>query len=402
MGGVKAKKAGVVIYGTNAEGKRAFVMPYSEGRFGYGDKYYVLPKGSVDKNEEVRAAAVRETEEETGISIKTLIGEKALAAFEAGGALPQMPFDSPGYPGVRVAHIGMVPVSHSYTARSGKKRPTDIFGIEVEGIERLAPYLKNQRNANTADFKVRDSVFNAVHDAEKYPQLADFIEWLRTGEMPAREWNAGKPKPPPLYDIRHGSPFERIEQETMGQKIHMLDQWKAFFLEMNSHNYDEMQKYCGAIKKAISDLGITKGDSDTLKLDDKDTPLQFFQEGADIITAEDYVRRCTALLQQNLDYALGFGGAGGSSQRMGKQPRMHIKQSQMVAAVPFIPAAELKHALQTQLPLSAWQKRIPFSESGIEALYQFHPVFTPSCAMPDYFTSRASSDGIAGQAANLR
>lgn len=395
----KTKKAGIVIYGTNRAGKRAFVMPYSEGRFGYGDKYYVLPKGSLDKNEEVRRGAWRETEEETGIDLTKLLGEPAKEAFFKGEEIA-VPCDSPGYPGVRIAHVGLIPVSHAYIARSGVKRPTELFGIEVENIELLAPHLKNAPNAGTNHFNVRESIYNFTHNANKCPQFDDFLMWLNTGEMPRRAWNEGKPAPAPLYStsIKKPSPFERIAIKTIGKPVKTRAQWKLLFRDMDAADYKEMQSYCASIKETVGALGITNGDSDIIKLDDKDTPLQFFQEGADIIAAEDYLTHCYRLLRTNPDYALSFGGAGSSTDFKSK-PRIHIRKSQVVAVAPFIPPAEMKQALEANnLQHLHWHKHLtPLSESGVKPFFEFHPAFSAIQNQPDYWTSRATQANEEGK-----
>ncbi len=318
------KKAGIVIYGTNAEGKRVFIMPYSEGRFGYNDKYYTLPKGTLDKGEQEWAGAKRETMEETGIDIDKLMRN--------------------GYSGVKVGAVGHEPVDFTYIARSGAKRRTALFGIEVENIEKLAPYLKNAENANTNDFKVRDSIRDRIQDATKVPQFEDFVEWLRSGKMPKREWNKtiSSHVIPALYPIREGkkTPFEKIEDKMMyGGKIETLTQWKEFWRDLPKKDYDELQDYLAEIKHAVKAIGIIKGDADIFKLDDKDTPLQFFQEGADIITAEDYLRQCQEMRYKNPDYDLAFCGGALHGSR-DKQ----IKHSQLAGIGAFIPEAELREA----------------------------------------------------------
>ncbi|MFO0456647.1 MAG: NUDIX hydrolase, partial [Alphaproteobacteria bacterium] len=121
--------AGIVIYGTNRKGKRAFVMPYTEGRFGFGDKYYVLPAGKIDPGETQLQAAIRETEEETGISLEKLLGTEALEKLKKDEKL-QPPFESPGYPGVRVVRLGLNPVVQTYISRGHAARTVALYGIE--------------------------------------------------------------------------------------------------------------------------------------------------------------------------------------------------------------------------------------------------------------------------------
>jgi 8-oxo-dGTP pyrophosphatase MutT (NUDIX family) len=189
--------AGIVIYGTNRDGKRAFVMPYTEGRFGFGDKYYVLPKGKIDDGETPIQTAIRETEEETGISLEKLLGTEAKEQLAAGKEQKES-INSPDYPGVRVVRVGLDPVSHTSVSQSHKGRTMALYGIEVEGIEKLASHLKNPKNAATPDFKVTRSITEMVQDSSKYPQLTDFLSWMRSGEVPDADWSRDKKIPEPL------------------------------------------------------------------------------------------------------------------------------------------------------------------------------------------------------------
>ena len=92
-------------------------------------------------------------------------------------------------------------------------------------------------------------------------------------------------------------------------------------------------------------MGITKGDHAIIKLDDKDTPLQFFQEGADVITAEDYLKQCKKMMEKDPGYASGFGGARAAdnnvSDDLKTKPKLTISRSQLAAVVPFVRREDL-------------------------------------------------------------
>ncbi|MFN8971928.1 MAG: NUDIX hydrolase [Alphaproteobacteria bacterium] len=339
--------AGIVIYGTNRDGKRAFVMPYTEGRFGEGDKYYVLPAGKIDPGETQLQAAIRETEEETGISLEKLLGSDALEKLQTGKTLT-LPLESPGYPGVRVVRLGLDPVVQTYISRGHVARTVALYGIEVEGIENLAGHLKNPDNAATPDFKVNQPIKPIVSDNNKYPQLSDFLSWMRSGQVPDADWSRGKEI---LEPITYGDmqKFQRIERDFMRkknkEKITNLQEWKEFCEKMPKADFSVMRKIFAKIKNNISAMGITKGDHEIIKLDDKDTPLQFFQEGADVITAEDYLNQCKKMMEKDTGYASGFGGARAADtevpQNLRTSPKLTITGSQLAAVVPFVPVREL-------------------------------------------------------------
>lgn len=345
--------AGIVIYGTNRVGKRAFVMPYTEGRFGEGDKYYVLPAGKIDPGETQLQAAIRETEEETGILLEELLGADGVRALQTGKTLT-LPLESPGYPGVRVVRLGLDPVVQTYISRGHVARTVALYGIEVEGIENLAGHLKNPENAATPDFKVKQPIKPIVSDNNKYPQLSDFLSWMRTGIVPNADWSRGKKIPESItYEdmITYGDvqKFQRIERDFMRkknkEKITNLQEWKEFCEKMPKADFSVMRKIFAKIKNNISAMGITKGDHEIIKLDDKDTPLQFFQEGADVITAEDYLNQCKKMMEKDTGYASGFGGARAADtevpQNLRTSPKLTITGSQLTAVVPFVPVREL-------------------------------------------------------------
>ena len=339
--------AGIVIYGTNSDGKRAFVMPYTEGRVGFGDKYYVLPKGEIDEGENQIQGAIRETEEETGISLEKLLGADGVRALQTGETLT-LPLESPDYQGVRVVRLGLNPVIHTSVSQSHKGRTMALYGIEVEGIEHLAGHLKNPENEATPDFKVKRSITEMVQDRKKYPHLEDFLSWMRSGKVPDADWSRGKAVPEPITD-EDVQNFKRIERDFMSAKnkeeITNLQEWSEFCEKMPKAHFSTMRKIFAKIKKNISAMEITNGDHTIIKLDDKDTPLQFFQEGADVITAEDYLKQFRKMESQSRSYASGFGGARAADtevpQNLRTSPKLTITRSQLAAVVPFVPVREL-------------------------------------------------------------
>ena len=413
----KVKKAGAVIYGTNAQGERAFVAPYSEGRFGYREKYYALPKGSIDPGEPIKDAALREVKEETGIDIEALLGPVAFAQFLLDEPIA-VPFESPGYPGVTVLRAGDAPVDHTYVSRGGIGRRTQLFGIEVAGIEHLQAHLKNP---NLAEHKptrtVAHSVFNNIADYDHYPQLDDFLEWLRTGTMPQRSWNAHIPWaawPSSLYGVftEEKSQFPAIEKRAMRRPIKNLKEWKEFCApaKCSAEDYKLMEGYFASIKKTIGALGITQGDEADVKLDDKDTPLQFFQEGANLVTAFDFLIQCFTQIENNKDYGVAFGGKTAADHRLTEDAELRtgrmetVTRSQVAAIVPFVPAETLVRAALKD-PQSFSQKDRRMTEAGqmlaeerfrkgVYPLVKMHPHFRQKGAFqcPDFWRETISNE----------
>lgn len=391
------QKAGIVIYGTNAQGKRALVAPWSEGRFGYKHKYPALPKGSIDDGESAVETAVRETSEETGIDIRLMLGEDRYAAFIAGEEI-KVPFESPEYEGVHVVHVGTTPVRHDYMARSGAMRPTALYGIEVEGIENLVRHLKNTKNANTENFQVRHSIKEQFKDAKRYPQLEDFLEWLRTGDMPEREWSAGKYCLSLYGELEPGTEtlFSQLEKQVMSKPIENLKEWKEFWRTLPKADYKQLQPYVAKIKKNVQDIGVVEGDRSIYKLDDKDTPLRFFQEGADIVTAEDFIAQCYRMMAHNPDYALAFGGRAyvqdKDSQPLSKSAlsKAQVTHSQLAAVANFVPPHELLQAVAKRFNPASKDGALNVQyHKGLEALTDLQMLLDHNKQMPDYRISHA-------------
>lgn len=375
-----------MVYGTNAEGKRAFVMPYSEGRFGYHDKYYTLPKGSVDLNESVSAGAIREMEEETGLSVARLLGAEGYAALKEGKPLSGLPIESPGYPGVRVLRVGQVPVDYSYTARSGRQFHAAIYGVEVANIETLAPYLKNAENARKADSKVVHSVQDTVRDGVRYPQWNDFMEWLTTGVMPPRAWNGYQALPQFAGLAAHFPP---------GQ-LRGMAEWKRMYAQLPPEQLLAFDAAIAQIKHTVAALGITQGDHACIKLDSQDTPLNFFQEGADVITAEALLSHSLAMFRKNSDYRLAIGG--GAARDISPKHKLRFHHSELAGVAHFVPEQELLQA-SLRKP-ERWLQQEAFTmpgkkhfKKGMNPLVELHPFFTQDKDAPDYWRSVALSAG---------
>jgi 8-oxo-dGTP pyrophosphatase MutT (NUDIX family) len=181
-------KADAVISGVRSEDKdnpkaqEYVVAPYTEGRFGANDKYYVLAKGGIDKGENVLDAAIREASEETGIDIHRLLGEHNIAQLRAGNPVTNC---ASGYPGVRIRKVSSEALDYVYNSRENKPNRAVLLHIEVEGIEHLYAHLKNPEN------KSRIGKIEQVHTPlrtlirnDNYPRFEVIFEWLRSMRTP--------------------------------------------------------------------------------------------------------------------------------------------------------------------------------------------------------------------------
>lgn len=348
----KYKKAGMVIYGTLArgpsKGQRALVAPYNEGRFGDRHKYYALPKGSIDPGETTLQAALRETQEETGIDMEKLLTPEGVAKLARGEALKNV---RSGYPGVTILRAEPQPMDHTYLSRANKNRRLAFYGVEIAGIDKLHDALKNQQNCNRnggieqVHYSIRDEI---AADAARYPMFEDLIEWLRHGQMPERAWNseyAGDRALP--ASSQNGAWFQALEREygpihTQHAPLDAKSGWQKFCQNISGADYSILKTHIDAMKRQLKAMHILNGDNGHIKLDDKDCPLNYYQEGADIITTQQYLHSCFERMHANPDYAMAFGGD--CELLKDYLPSQRIKHSQLVAIAPFISKEDIATA----------------------------------------------------------
>lgn len=321
--------AGVVIYGRDGYGnpeavgsrreKTFLLSSFSVGRFANNtSKYYSPCKGSIDPGEDVLTAADRELAEETGIALKTLMGEAAFARLEAGEELHDLPVA--GYPGVRVLSARKVEQPHLSVHYHGNRSEDHYYAIELEGIRQLRPYLKQPgqpSDANSPKVKHtagylanRDQTFSPLREAGRSQ-----FEWLFAA---MRDGAAGGKKPllNRLTDAEYrkttGDSFFASLQEaakkdpqfakvwenlqanrwfrTKNAIIPAQEDWIYFVRHAPAPVYrvlrDQMQK----VKKYLAQQGLV-GDHTGFKLDTSINYLSLVCEGAEILPVTDFVAR---------------------------------------------------------------------------------------------------------------
>lgn len=195
-------KAGAVISGVRSDKidqKEYVVAPYTEGRFGTNDKYHVLAKGSIDAGENVLDAAIREASEETGIHIGQtfnpdgtwdkkpyLLSTEQIERLRKGEVIKN---ELSGYKDVRIRNVGPKVLDYVYEGRESKPHRVVMLNIEVEGIDKLYPHLKNPENRSEIGqiAPVRHSLRDSIR-GDDYPRFDEILDWLRTMKTPDAPW----------------------------------------------------------------------------------------------------------------------------------------------------------------------------------------------------------------------
>ncbi len=384
----KPEKAGLFIYGaTTGEGgerRWSVVAPYSEGRFGHYDKYYVLPKGSVDHDDfpaDMPVAqrrlltALKEAYEETGIDLLRFLGTAHLDVLLRGQTLTNITSDLPEFAGITIKKFDPTPVHHTYQWHGVAPNPVTLYGVEIAGLEHLRPLLKNRANGNGFGH-VEMPVQSRVSDASIYPTVDDLMQWLETGEMPDRPWARGTHASLPPVE---GKPFatwfaqlkERLGYDGLlrplpasayprggliqdNSELKQRERWEKFNEKIQKAGGEDNRQFRAAlksIKKQMEMLGILDGDTGEIKLDEKDCPLMsYYQEGAELLDMEDYFTYCIERMRANKAYAQAFGGAKASDDYW--RPADYLHRSQLAACLPLVPEPvieQVEQRLQQQL-----------------------------------------------------
>lgn len=309
-------KAGMVLFG-DIKGEKHVVAPYSEGRFDSNLKYYGLGKGKVDANEDALEAAMRECTEETGIDVKKLLGAETIAKLRRGETVEDI--DS-GYAGVRIKRVMPKALEYSYLGRGGSPHDFALFAIELEGIEHLYEHLKNPDNRSRylgdpsqVYFPIRTTL--ATHRQE-YPDMQQCLDWLRTMHMPHPAWSKGRGgESLPRINGEGDHWFADLEAAYMqrigrpGGHIKNVAEWQSFQKTLVGENYHLLSKHAEQIRETLIELNVISGkDDDIIKFDTKDSPLMFYQEGADILTADNYLKAVIDAGLERSDFNLAFCG----------------------------------------------------------------------------------------------
>jgi hypothetical protein len=340
---VTALKAGVMLYEDTPEGRKLLV-PYNEGRFAKDGLYLGLAKGSVDydKGESTLRGGLRECGEETGFHlidqpdkhIEGYFSEAQIQALERGEVLEHI--TNPRFPGFEIVHFNPKAYMHEYHARSGDTHWVAMYGVEVKGLDSLAPHLKNAEGKVTRDFL----------DANKdIPRFSSFLKWMREGFIPAdgdlqfvkledAGWFAAKEKQYIPTGIEVPGSIKPDWQATRKQ-------WQKFCQAMEKDkDYPKLRTCLHAIKERMQASGFVQGDNAVLKFDEKDCPLFWYTEGVytdaegKIPYARPIITKVFNDMNANTDYARAFGGHATKASLFNLHEIMQL--GQVAAFSPFV------------------------------------------------------------------
>lgn len=342
-----SQKAGMVLFG-DFKGERHIVAPYTEGRFGNNMKYYGLGKGKVDPGEDAFEAGMRECKEETGIDVEKLLGKDAIEKLRRGETVENI--DS-GYEGVRIKRVMPNALEYTYLGRAGSPNDFALFAIELEGIDHLYDHLKNPANRSHY-IGMPQEVYHPVRtmlasNPDKYPHMQDCLNWLRTMHMPQRPWSQGRGgESLPRINGEGDHWFADLEAQYMeklgrpGDHIRNVPEWQSFQKTLVGDDYKLITKHAEQIKEILIKLHILSGkDEDILKFDTKDSPLVFYQEGADILTVDNYMKAIMDAGMERGDFNLAF--CGNIKDMVAKNaPRVERITNSQLAAVVWAGGAE--------------------------------------------------------------
>ena len=334
-----------MLFGNDANGKRLVVAPWTEGRFGDGDKYYSIAAGGVDGSEDVLGAALREASEETGINMEKLLGEENIKKLRRGEKVENV---KSGYKGVIVKQVVPNALDYIYKGRTDLPSHLVMFGIELEGIERLRGQTKNSAWASK-EGEV-DAILPLrwkVHDDTQFPSLTQCLEALRTMRMPDAPW-AQNLKGVPLTPVGVASDpnwFRGLEAKyNAGKEITNIPEWQRFRVQLSPDEDKAITMMAEQIKNYLKQLHIVGNDDATMKFDTKDCPFKFYQEGADIISAEDYLHTCLKRSAFRGDYDRAFCGGTPKMQGVGRMER--VTNAQLAAVVCVTPRKDIRAIAQ--------------------------------------------------------
>ena len=324
------EKGGFVIYGRNARGELCVLTSLVQGRFSVDPhdrtKYYGLAKGSLDVilqqsrdggapivlSETGLDGALRETKEETGLDIAALFGAQNLVRYKAGQVLQAVP--SPLDDRVRIAHASVKDCAdYAYISGAGVQRRLQLYYIEVDGIEHLADHLKLLDGALHAPGQSMAQRGIADICAQKgYPNFDAMMHILRTGKVTAND-TCWAPADYTLFEHPVFPAIEaRLKKEGRQRGVRALNadtpqNWIEFCEKIPGADFKKLKPQFAIIKKYFEDLGLA-GDDMSIKLDDKDCPLCFYQEAGEIVPLKTLVMRSLRSAEQNPKYAQAIWG----------------------------------------------------------------------------------------------
>ena len=344
------KKAGVFVFG-EIESKMHIVAPWVEGSFtADGTKAYTTPRGTVDEGEDARLAAIREVGEETGIWLdltdeQLSNGMKCVYdRFNSKHVKLKEENCDCFYEGVEVDEWitqqepeknkeffnGFTPTNR------GNPAQITMYAVKLKGMENLRHknILKNETDSSKKEIEEGKTSSELADNCKELPSFSQLLETLRTGiwrssDNPALNGWLFDPNFAALEKnhlmqqvfrkstsaIRELLKKEQIPTEELEEIIddaeknyHAISDGTKQIDDEESldeifHNTDipnTIKENLGAMAKHMKSQGLI-GDVKGLKLDTKQHPLRYYQEGVDIMPCETYLKRMTDIASNDPD-----------------------------------------------------------------------------------------------------
>lgn len=330
------KKAGIFLYGWDIDTdgqRRLFILsPWTEGRFGHGLKYYGLSKGAIDAGETPLQAAVRETDEEGGISVADMMGRDTYTRFLGGEVIRDLPSD--GYPGVGIVHASPQPVvEQDYFSGQGNPHRAVYYAVEVSNILKLSPYLKHiEPGERPEETHVRTRASQIVKDRH-LPNNKELRDILRTGVVPARtdrRWAE-----PHAQILLEKPALPALEKTWLAkhrpdlEKISSTRDWLEFLNDLPGKDEKRLSHDFDVVKRYMEKRGMV-GDSNALpKLDTKDNPMNIYREDGALITLESMLRNSWKGADSSTVYGAAVWGDSQGKHRKHLSPDERLASSQI-------------------------------------------------------------------------
>lgn len=337
---IPPEKAGLFLYGyaPNEWGypQLHVLSSYTEGRFGHDYKCYGIPKGAIDPGETALQAALRETSEETGIDMRSMLGNDVYARLLQGETLTDIP--SQRYNGVTLKHMAPHPVSeHEYTSGHGVKRMGHYFAAELEGIEKLRPYLKQMHPYESEESAKIYKTTRSWAREKHMPSFTELLSIMRTGVIPAHD-NVAWAKPKAQAIISHPVLPElerRWVQEQKGKPATTLAEWQKFCTDIRGKDFARLEGDVKTLKAYLEAHGIISDNGVHLKLDSRDTPLNFYQEGGEVLPLGIMLERSADMARRNPEYNRAMWGEYMGKRRLESTPAERMQSAQIAPMVEY-------------------------------------------------------------------
>jgi len=377
------------VHKTHTPKERYVVAPFTEGRFGVRDKYYALPKGTVDPisekdrgsfNEDPKRpgyerpiiTAMREGFEETKISVEELLGEAGMKHLneyikrmdDDKGFSPKgvkLLIDGPEFKGIEVQ---LAPISEavSYDRDGTTPLRTQLFALKLADgdilklKDRVKNPLKSENSPRVAKHQAMEQVVSK--DTKTFPTFGDLMGWMREGVPKQSKWNKGmklEAEKVTLKGNENGQTFRDIEHQYMRQLIangtiqrrpdqklgapnevcqaRNYQEWDILFHNLPAHHRDSIMAWTKQIRGVLKEQNIIGEDGSNIKIDTKDTPLNFYQESAELIPLKTFFERTVAMGEKNPAFGDVMLGARLDNQGNGLLQRLERSQMGMMTGV---------------------------------------------------------------------